>query len=63
MVSPSSSTEIAGLKRDERNDSSRILDNKDNIYNETHQRQVVEDRKGGHNEPPHYRISPQNPKG
>jgi hypothetical protein len=30
MVSPSSSTEIAGLKKDERNGSSRILDNKDN---------------------------------
>ena len=38
MVSPSSSTEIDGLKRDERNDSSRMLDNKDNVYNEIHQR-------------------------
>jgi hypothetical protein len=63
MVSPSSGIEIPGLKRDKRNGSSRILDNKDNIYNEIHQRQVVEDRKGGHNELSHHRISAQNPKG
>jgi hypothetical protein len=63
MVSRSSSIEIAGLKMDERNGSSRMFDNKDNIYNKIHQRQVVADRKGDHSELSHYRISPQNPKG